>query len=200
MNARVTFRPETLHQTGTAGQLLLWLQEEPKRGRNTNITMMARTFCMNHGVQTLTAKAMLQKMVNTQMLSRYGTKKRSNFFINYFHKDIPGYVLEKAPAEDRERVANLRQGLKGNQHIEDNGVVVTEAPKKEEKKEETTITANETTQSSNQVKSEPEQTEEETLKSSSDASEENTTSVPIKVVDTERGLSISITLNLNINK
>lgn len=200
MNARVTFRPETLHQTGTVGQLLLWLQEEPKRGRNTNIAVMARTFAMHNGIQMYTAKAMLQKMVNIQMLTRYGTKKRSNFFINYFHKDIPGYVLEKAPKEERERVEKLKLGLKENQHIDDVGCVVTEkVHETKEKEEKATITENQTDQPS-QLISEVDKPIEENQKFSSDASEENTTTVPIKIVDGERGMSISITLNLNINK
>ena len=32
-----------------------------------------------------TAKAMLQKMINNQMLHRYGGRKRSTFIINYYH-------------------------------------------------------------------------------------------------------------------
>ena len=200
MNARVTFRPETLHQTGTVGQLLLWLQEEPKRGRNTNITVMAKTFSMQKGIQMHTAKAMLQKMVNIQMLTRYGNRRRSNFFINYFHKDIPGYVLENAPKEERERVERLKLGLKENQHIDEVGCVVTEAVHEtKEKEEKATITENQTDQSS-QLISEVDKPIEENSKFSSDASEENTTTVPIKIVDGERGMSISITLNLNINK
>ena len=190
MNARVTFRHETLHQTGTVGKVLMWLQEEPKRGRNTNITKMAQAYGLSHGGKTLTNKSVIQKMVTTQMLSRFGNKRRSNFYINYLHKDIPGYILDKAPAEERRRVEELKAGLKENQYIDESGCIVTEGPKEKEK--ETTITENETNEESN--------LQNEVVESSSDASEENTTSVPIKVEDTERGLSISITLNLNINK
>ena len=39
MEARVKFRHETLHQKGTVGRILLWLQEDPNRGRNTNINI-----------------------------------------------------------------------------------------------------------------------------------------------------------------
>lgn len=191
MEARLRFKPDTLKQKGSAGKILMWLQDNEARTRNTNIAVIAKSIELsNIGVNLYTAKAMLQKMINNQMLHRYGGRKRSSFAINYFHKDIPGYILDRAPAEDRNRVERMKAELSSNQHISVEGCVVTEPEKKEpEPKEDTTA----------QVKSEPEQ-KEETPNVSSDAPEENTTSVPIKVVDTERGLSISITLNLNINK
>ena len=200
MNATLKFLPQTLKQTGTVGQLLLWAQENPKQLRNTNVTQMARTFCMTHSIQLLTAKAQLQKMVNVQMLTKFGGKRRASFFINYFHKDIPGYILENAPEEDKRRIAMLKEGLSENQHIEADGVVVTENTRNSEDKcSEVTIT-NEETEQTNQVATVYNEVPAEEEISSSDMSEEKTTSVPIKVVDTERGLSISITLNLNINK
>lgn len=190
MEARVKFRNETLHQKGTIGRILLWLQEDPNRGRSTNITQMAKRFCMSAGgTTTSTATQMIQKMVNNQMLSRYGGKRRANFFINYFQKDIPSYVIESAPAEEQERVRKLKESLQENQHISDDGCLVTQLSPEENSKEETS-----------NPELEESKKEEETEKSSSDMSEENTTNVPIKIEDTERGLSISITLNLNINK
>ena len=189
MDARVKFRHETLHQTGTIGKLLLWLQEEPKRGRNTNITQMANHYCLSEGGNSLSIKQAIQKMVNVQMLSRYGSKRRANFYINYLQKDIPGYILDNAPAEERERVKKLKESLQENQHISDEGCLVTQLSLPESSQEEPSNPELE--------ESEP---EEEQQKSSSDMSEENTTNVPIKIEDTERGLSISITLNLNINK
>ena len=186
MEARVKFRHETLHQTGTVGKVLLWLQEEPRRGRNTNITQLTKSFCMSQGGTTTAVKQIIQKMVNVQMLSRYGNKRRSNFYINYLQKDIPGYVLDKAPAEERERVRKLKESLRENQHLTDDGCLVTQLSPAKNSQEETS-------------NPELEESKEEEEESSSDASEENTTSVPIKIENTERGLSISITLNLNIN-
>lgn len=192
MEARLRFKSETLKQKGSAGKILIWLQDNESRTRNTNIAVLAKSIDMSGiGVNLYTAKAMLQKMINNQMLHRYGGRKRSSFIINYYHKDIPGYILDRAPAEVKERVERMKAELSPNQHISVEGCVVTEQEEKEpEPKESTTA----------QVKSEPEQPIEETPNVSSDMSEENTTSVPVEIQDTERGLSISITLNLNINK
>lgn len=193
MEARLRFKQDTLSQKGSVGKILIWLQNNESRCRNTNIAVIAKSIDMDPttDIKLYTAKAMLQRMINNQMLQRYGGRKRSTFIINYYHKDIPGYILERAPAEVKERVERMNAELKPNQHIDTEGCVVTESEKKEPEPIEDTAT---------QVISEPEQPNEETPNVSSDASEENTTSVPIKVVDTERGLSISITLNLNINK
>lgn len=200
MEARLRFKAETLTQKGTAGKILIWIQDNEPRTRNTNIAVMAKTIEMaDIGVNLFSAKSMLQKMINNQMLHRYGGRKRSTFMINYYHKDIPGYILDRAPAEIKERVKRMNDELKPNQHIDTEGCIVTESEKSEPEQSEDT-----TTQPDLKVETKPTESkpvvEEETLKSSSDASEENTTSVPITISDTERGLSISITLNLNINK
>lgn len=197
--SRLRFKADTLTQKGSAGKVLLWLQDNEPRCRNTNIAVLAKSIELDEiGINLYTAKSMLQKMINNQMLHRYGGRKRSNFVINYYHKDIPGYILDRAPAEVRERVERMNTELKPNQHISVEGCVITEPELAEEKEEDQPTqpeleVEKETTDSNTVV-------EEETLKSSSDASEENTTSVPITVRDSERGLSISITLNLNINK
>lgn len=170
------------------------MQENPNLLRNTNATALAKAIELSTDISFFNAHVTLCKMVNSQMVNRFGTQKRANFYINYYHKDIPGYVLDEAPKEERQRVEIIKKGVKKNQHIDEVGCVVTEAPK-EEKKEEITITANEETKQDN-----VEEPKEETKEVSSDASEENTTSVPVEIKDTERGLSISINLNININK
>ena len=199
MEARLRFKADTLTQKGSAGKILLWLQDNEPRCRNTNIAVLAKSIEMGAiGVNLYTAKSMLQKMINNQMLHRYGGRKRSNFFINYYHKDIPGYILERAPAEVKERVERMNAELKPNQHVSVEGCVITESEVAEEEKEDTPtqpeLEVEEETTDSNPVE------EEETPNVSSDMSEENTTSAPITIRETERGLSISITLNLNINK
>lgn len=199
MEARLRFKPETLSQKGTAGKILIWMQENPSRLKNTNNAVLAKCIEMsNIGVNLYNAKLLLQRMINNQMLYRHGGRKRSNYTINYYHKDIPGYILEKAPAEIKDRIERMNTELKPNQHISVEGCVVTEA-EKEAQEPETDTTPEPELEVQEVVESNP-TNEEETLKSSSDASEENTTSVPISIRDSERGLSISITLNLNINK
>ena len=199
MEARLRFKPETLHQTGSAGKVLLWMQTHPAQCRNTNNTVLAKSMELGGaGINMYNGKLILQKMINNQMIHRHGGRKRSDFAINYFHKDIPGYILENAPDDIKERVERMNSELKPNQHIRVEGCVVTE-PEKEAQEPEVDTTTEPELEVQETVESNP-TSEEETLKSSSDASEENTTSTPITIRETERGLSISITLNLNINK
>lgn len=200
MEARLKFKPETLAQKGTVGKMLIWLQDNESRCRNTNIAVLAKSMEMSGiGVKLYNAKAMLQRMINNQMLQRYGGRKRSSFIINYYHKDIPGYILDRAPAEIKERVERMKAELRPNQHISDEGCVVTEPEKKEPEPIEDQPTQPKFEDEKPVDASKP-STNEESTKFSSDAPEENTTTVPIKIVDDERGISISITLNLNINK
>lgn len=201
MEARLRFKEDTLSQKGSVGKILIWLQNNESRCKNTNIAVIAKSIDMDPktDIKLYTAKAMLQRMINNQMLHRYGGRKRSTFIINYYHKDIPGYILDKAPAEIKERIERMNAELKPNQHISVEGCVVTKSEKEAQEPEEDTTPEPELEVQEESTESKPVE-EEETLKSSSDASEENTTSAPITIRETERGLSISITLNLNINK
>lgn len=200
---KVTFLKSTLNQTGTIGKLLMWMQDNPKQTRNTNLKQMARTYCMTHYGNSDSIAQSLQRMLNNQMITRTNGKRRSQFFINYFHPQMPGYIKQRAPKEDKERIERIKaMAMQQNQYVDDIGCVVTE-PEKEAQEPEVDTTPEPTPEPDLKVQETVESNptvEEETLESSSDASEENTTSAPITVRETERGLSISITLNLNINK
>lgn len=194
MEARVKFSQSVLKQTGTVGKILQFIQNNPNSARNTNVTLLAKTMSLGGVGKETTLNQVINKMLNNQMLTRWGGKRHANFRINYFQPDIPGYILEGAPEEERKRVERMKAEMQPNQYISKDGCLVTPGPKKEEPKP-TIIEPKETN-----LPDLKEEKEEETLKSSSDASEENTTSVPVVIRDTERGLSISITLNLTINK
>lgn len=195
MEARVKFSQSVLKQTGTVGKILQFIQNNPNSARNTNVTLLAKTMSLGGVGKENTLNQVINKMLNNQMLTRWGGKRHANFRINYFQPDIPGYILEKAPEEERKRVERMKAEMTPNQYISKDGCIVTPGTKKVE--EESTIIEPE---KPNLPELKEDKPEEETLKSSSDASEENTTSVPVVIRDTERGLSISITLNLTINK
>ena len=200
---KVTFLKSTLNQTGTIGKLLMWMQDNPKQTRNTNLKQMARTYCMTHYGNSDSIAQSLQRMLNNQMITRTNGKRRSQFFINYFHPQMPGYIKQRAPKEDKERIERIKaMAIQQNQYVDDIGCVVTE-PEKEAQEPEVDTTPEPTPEPELKVQKTTESkpvVEEETLESSSDASEENSTSAPITIRETERGMSISITLNLNINK
>lgn len=179
------------------------MQDNPKQTRNTNLKQMARTYCMTHYGNSDSIAQSLQRMLNNQMITRTNGKRRSQFFINYFHPQMPGYIKQRAPKEDKERIERIKaMAIQQNQYVDDIGCVVTE-PEKEAQEPEVDTTPEPTPEPELEVQKTTESkpvVEEETLESSSDASEENSTSAPITIRETERGMSISITLNLNINK
>lgn len=193
MNARVIFSDVVLQQTGSVGKILMYIQDNPVQCRDTNVTKLANCMSLAGVMSKATAAIVITKMLNNQMLTRYNGIRRCSFAINYFHKDIPGYILDRADAKTKEKVLEWKNSIKAGQRLTDDGCIITKVEKEEK---ENTITANEKDEPANL----PAKVEKEDIVSSSDISEENTTSVPVTIRDTERGLSISITLNLNINK
>lgn len=194
MNARITLSNDTAHQMSSYGMILDWMQKNPGRCNNTNITSIARSVVLS-GYKTTESAVWqaLNKMIKNQMIYRTNGIRRGNFRINYLHKQIPGYIIDSAPQPAKDYRNKTINGIKPGQYIDKVGCVVTPAEKKEQEEEpkEVTITKAETPAKVSQ---------EETKEVSSDASEENTVSVPVQVTDTEHGLSISITLNINLNK
>ena len=133
----------------------------------------------------------IQKMVGCQMINRYGNNRRANFTINYMHRDVPGYVLEKMPEEARRARANLEYELSKtkDQHLDDVGCVVTKPEKC--------------------VEQEPEEPEAKLVESPYDEMREYAATaerVEEPVVPTQMSVSkengevkISLTLNINLN-
>lgn len=194
MEARVKFNKDTLSQTGSIGKLLMWMQDNPKHTRNTNLSQMAKTFCTTNRGKTDVVAMTLKRMLNNELITRCNGIRRATFFINYYSPQIPGYIIDRAPKKDKERIERIKKlADANNKYVDGTGCVVT---KKEDKPEEVT------TESQSDLKieetDEPSVTEETNV--SSDMSEENTTSIPVEIRETEHGISISITLNLNINK
>ncbi len=177
MNATVVFRPSTLKQEGTVGKILRYVQDNPKFVRNTNIVLLTRLICDHYGMKSNTVRTTINKMLNNQMLLRHGGKRHALFYVNYYQKDIPGYILERAPQDIQDKVKAMKANLKNDQYIDEVGCVVTkakEAPKKE-------------------VKEPVEAVEEE-------PKETQNVVVPVEVKDDAKGLNLTITLNLNINR
>ena len=128
--AKIKLSHDIAHQKSTKGAVLEWMQENPQLCKNTNATAIAKALVNSKGVlRGTTAVAVRQaicSMVNNQMITRFGNKRRANFYINYLHKDIPPYVLENAPKEERERRKAIEEGLDINQRLDDAGCIVTE--------------------------------------------------------------------------
>lgn len=86
----------------------------------------------NFGVSYDAKRIALTNMVNNQILTRFGTRFKARFLINYLHKDIPDEVLAKAPENERKEVERIKaRALEENKKLTPEGVVVTLAPEKE---------------------------------------------------------------------
>lgn len=193
MEARLKLTRSVARQESTYTKILKWMQDNPGRCRNTNVSLLGRCMASEVGVSVQTCKQYIQKMVNVQMVSRFGTKRNSQFLINYLHKDTPATIIENAPAEAKALVERIKAGMKPGQYLDSVGCVVTPAQKKNIEKP--------TAKKVRHIKV-VDKTPKKTnipVKFSSNASEENTM-VPVKVRQSADGLSISITLNININK
>lgn len=168
---------DLLSQKSTKGLELEWMQEHPNQCRNTNISVMSKAMANDIGGSVSNLRGRMQEMVNSQMITRFGNKKRSNFFINYLHKDIPPYVLEKAPQEDRDARKMLEAGIKEGQTVDDVGCVVTDM-NKELKKEDDSEEYPELDEIIEHISTEP---------------------VVVRQNKQTGSVNISITLNLNLN-
>ena len=119
MEARIKFRPETLHQTSTVGKILQFIQKHPDAARNTNCTLLAKRMNLAGEGNVSTLFNNITKMVRNQMLFRENSKHHTRFSINYLHKDLPAYILAGAPKETKELVKNtIEQGKALSKKIE----------------------------------------------------------------------------------
>lgn len=132
---KITLSPNIAHQLSTSHRLLLWMQNNERHCKGTNIAQLARTAAMHldhANFQTL--RTTLNTMVNNQVLHRKGGKRKADFTINYMHKDIPSDVLEKAPLDTQKRVKQALVSMQEGQYLSDDGCIVTPGP--EEPKEQ----------------------------------------------------------------
>ena len=182
--SKLTLKPETAHQESTQTKILKWMQEHPNALNSTNSAQLARTMRIS-GVTTGTARQVVQKMVNNQILERFGGKRRARYHINYLHKDIPADILASAPLEEQLRAKQTLGRLKPGQYLDDIGCIITPAPQN---------TGAQTPLSPEEPTEEPKQVAEEEADTPTATKE---IAVPVKVE--QDGSSINITINLTIN-
>lgn len=109
--------------------ILKWLQDHPEQTRSTNCMQIAKCIAPTCSYTAGSLAHVVQKLVDVEALTKYGNKRRSNFYINYMHSLITDEMLAKAPEEDRKRVLERRAKLAENQHIDEKGnTVTTEMP------------------------------------------------------------------------
>lgn len=192
-------------QKSTQGKILEWMQAHPKQCKRTNATMLAKQMNTDHVGRTDNIRQVICRMVNNQILSRHGNRRHASFRINYLHKDIPPYILEGAPSDDKKTRKMVEEGLKDNQRLDDVGCIVTE-PEPKESKDEPWEKFVETLQDKEKLKVEPKEKEESSPNQDDEEYPEldqiiEQLTVPVMVNRKKENGStnISITLNLNLN-
>lgn len=188
MNATVTFRESTLSQEGTVGKILRYVQDYPQFTKNTNIKLLSTMVSNHYRMSYNTVRANVCKMINNQMLLRQGGKRHGKIMVNYYHKDVPGYIMERAPQDIQDRVKAMKDKLEEDQYISQEGCLVT----KGDKEPKTNL---------NEEAPEEEATEEPENKAEEQTENQpKNVVVPVEVKDDAKGLNLTITLNLTINK
>ena len=192
--SKITFQESTLKQTGTAGKLLMWMQDNPTALRDTTLTQLAKMSCYSLGTSEANAKAMLCKMRNNQMIIKTSVgKRRGKLYINYYHKDIPGYIVERAPQDIQDRVKTMKENLEKDQYIDEVGCIVTKGNNNcvpEKCADGTEHVADDASVSEDEKEQISEKDTGETAKE---------ISIPVLVKRDNGGRNISLTININLN-
>lgn len=192
MNATVKFKESTLSQTGTIGKILMWMQDNDKFLRDTTLTDVAEQAAIANGLKSNNTRITILKMYHNQMVNKTASgRKRGRVYINYYHKDIPGYILDRAPQDIQDRVRAMKEGLKENQHIDEVGCVVTKEEPKEEPKEDAKEEPKEDT--------EKEQAKEVVPAEAIEVAQTPEQSVAMPVEIKREGKNITLTININLS-
>lgn len=204
--SKLKLSDDVSRQKSTKGKILEWMQEHPNQCKDTNSAVIAKAMAIAGKGKENTLRQTIQGMVNNQMLFRYGNRRRSDFYINYMHKDIPPYVLEKAPEADKNARKEVEDSLEENQHVDEVGCVVTKT--EEEPEDDKTHFCGETLVSTEDLlntKCDGEKEDDEDKKNEEhpelDEIIEQIANIPVMVhKKRENGsTNISITLNINLN-
>lgn len=173
--SKLTLSPRVSAQKSAQRQILEWIQQHPNQMRNTNCRTLAKSMRIS-GYKDVSIQQYIRRMIDNQMLTRFGGKRRANIRINYFHKDIPQDILDSAPKEEKDLVAKTLAGIKSNQYIDETGCVTTKSEKPRDKALITPIKVDSNT---------PIESQE--------------IAVPMTITKSKDGRSINIAVNLTIN-
>lgn len=198
MDSRIKLWSKEANEKSTARYILEWIQKNPRRSLNTTSNQIAEWLKLERCPKTEnTIRQELQKLVRKNVIKRYGTKFKGDYYINYCSKEIPDDIFENGPKEEKIFATALREKVKAKEQKEKEVDEVTEKLWLPKEQRDNTINTDDIKP---EVVDKPVEKQEGEVESSSDASEENTVNVPVEIKSTENGLSISINLNITINK
>ena len=174
-------------ESSSAWRVLRYLQTHPKACRQTNARTIVKGIMLstrgegaesslNCKISSLVKKGVILK-VN---VAGAGKGQRADYVINYFHPELPSGLFDLAPEEDKKRVQDkLNEATKNGGAVDKFGAitVVDESVKQEQEDDGT------------------EDREEVQIEQKSDTIKENL----VTVKQTEKGLELTINLNISIN-
>lgn len=105
---RVELKYETRHQSSTDVKILKWMQQNPEK----TVSITSNTLAKNMknevpGSEEDLIKA-IRAMVVKGVLTRSGSRRCSNWHINYMYPGLPSTVLEDAPDDIKDKFIALR--------------------------------------------------------------------------------------------
>lgn len=174
-------------------RVLRWMQNNPNATRHklgTEIAKEVGATC-NYGDGTL--QLALGKLVKSGIVYRTRADRGYDYRINYWHKEIPSFILDNAPLELQKKMKEKLNKMGDNQYLDDEGCITT--PNAVEKTgdpfSENVVTVPYTAREPG--------TFAKPIKSEKDPWEEDATTVPLKITKSDDGKQITVNLSLVIN-
>ena len=193
--SKLTLSESTRKQESCAMMILKWMQEHPTLCNHTSAPKMARMMTDIPRTQ-FTKEQEVNKMIRQGLLHRCGNFKNSSFVINYLHERVPDNIRANASEEDKKRIAHVMELVKDGGKVYPDGSYSTKEQLNHEAEHKKQLGKQKVPVATVEEPAVPVKVH----KVSSDASEEKPTiTAPVTVKRDKDGLSISITLNININ-
>lgn len=173
--------------------ILKWMQHNPKALKRRFGAEIAREVSESCEFGENTLQLALSRMCKQGVIYRTDAERGSDYRINYWHKDIPQFILDEAPLEVQKLMKEKLNKMTDEQYLDDEGCITT--PNAVEK---TGDPFSENIVATPYKPKEP-GTFENPIKSEKDPWEEDAATVPLKITKSDDGKQITVNLSLVIN-
>lgn len=99
--SKLTIDKRWLHQQSKQTDMLLWMQNHPNKLHDTTITNIVHTMALDKdfelGLTEGSANQVFYALMRRGLVARNRERGRADFYINYYHPDLPPIVREKQP-------------------------------------------------------------------------------------------------------
>lgn len=173
--------------------VLKWMQGNPNACKHKLGTEIARAAGESCNFGDVTLQLALSSLIKRGVVYRSDADRGFDYRINYWHKDIPAFILDNAPVDIQKKMKEKLNKMTEDQYLDDEGCITT--PNAVEKTgdpfSENIVTVPYTARKPG--------TFEKPIKSEKDPWEEDATTVPLKITKSDDGKQITVNLSLVIN-